>query len=163
MLDGRDADHAVPRPTSRVLAVDPNHRILLMEGKTPWAPGVWFTPGGAVEAGESEEDAARRELWEETGLRVETLGPCVWRREHVWQGERWWRSCECFFWVRVPEFSPRFHQVSAEERASLGEMRWWTLDELRAGQHTFAPRRLAVLLPPLLGGEFPDSPLDVGL
>ena len=163
MLDGRDADHAVPRPTSRVLAIDPNHRILLMEGKTPWAPGVWFTPGGAVEVEESHEQAARRELWEETGLRVDTVGPWVWRREHVWQGERWWRSCERFFLARVPEFTPRFHQVSAEERASLGAMRWWTLDELRAGRHTFAPRRLAVLLPPLLGGELPESPLDVGL
>lgn len=163
MLDGRDADHAVPRPTSRVLAIDPNQRILLMEGKTPWAAGVWFTPGGGVEPGESHEDAARRELWEETGLRVAAVGAAVWVREHVWKGDRWWRSCERFFWVRVPEFTPRFHRVSAQERASVGAMRWWTLDDLRAGRETFAPRRLAVLLPPLLRGEFPPSPLDVGL
>ena len=136
-----------------------------MEGKTPWAPGVWFTPGGGVEPGESHEAAAIRELWEETGLRLPTLGPRVWSREHVWQTPSgpWWRSMECFFWAPVPTFEPRFNQVSAEERASLGAMRWWSQQELEAGTHTFAPRRLAHLLRPLLRGEFPAAPIDVGL
>ena len=33
--------------------------------------GRWCLPGGAVEAGESVAEACEREVWEETGLRVQ--------------------------------------------------------------------------------------------
>lgn len=35
-----------------------------------WAPGWWEVSGGAVQAGESSEDAVAREVFEETGLDV---------------------------------------------------------------------------------------------
>lgn len=165
MLEGSDSEHPVRRPTARLLVVDPADRILLMEGTTAWAPGVWFTPGGGVEPGETLEAAAIRELWEETSWVTDGVGPVVWLRSHVWEDADgcWYRSLEHFFWLRVPAFEARFTRVGAQEAASLGRMRWWSPAELASGSHTFAPRRLAALLGPLLRDEFPDVPFDVGL
>ena len=44
--------------------------VLIRRDKEP-AKGAWTFPGGAVELGESLEDAVRREVLEETGLQVE--------------------------------------------------------------------------------------------
>jgi 8-oxo-dGTP diphosphatase len=48
---------------------DDDLQVLLIQRKTPPFEGRWAIPGGFVEAGESLEAAARRELQEETGVR----------------------------------------------------------------------------------------------
>ena len=64
--------------------LDRRDRVLLHRFVVPGDPGVWITPGGALEGGESLEDALRRELAEELQLADVDLGPWVWTRRHVW-------------------------------------------------------------------------------
>lgn len=47
--------------------------LLVRRGKEP-ARGQWTLPGGAVEVGETLQEALLRELAEETGLAVEVVG-----------------------------------------------------------------------------------------
>jgi ADP-ribose pyrophosphatase YjhB (NUDIX family) len=55
---------------SSVLVVDADRRILLIERADT---GDWGLPGGLADPGESLEDTARREVFEETGVEVGEL------------------------------------------------------------------------------------------
>ncbi|WP_146589996.1 NUDIX hydrolase [Puniceibacterium confluentis] len=46
------------------------HEVLLVRRRNPPDAGLWGYPGGRVEPGESSEQAALRELREETGVRA---------------------------------------------------------------------------------------------
>jgi mutator protein MutT len=54
---------------------------LIQRAKEP-AKGLWTFPGGAIELGESLEEAARREALEETGLEVQ-IGKVATVIDHV--------------------------------------------------------------------------------
>jgi ADP-ribose pyrophosphatase YjhB (NUDIX family) len=56
---------------SIVIVLDEKGRLLLQQRKQP--SGFWGIPGGLMELGESVEDTAKRELFEETNLRAENL------------------------------------------------------------------------------------------
>jgi len=56
-----------------VVLFRPGEVLLIRRGRPP-AQGEWSFPGGAQRLGETAEAAARRELWEETGLHA---GPLV--------------------------------------------------------------------------------------
>jgi mutator protein MutT len=61
--------------------------VLVRRGRAP-AYGEWSLPGGAVELGESLEEAIVREVEEETGLKVEVVELVAVLDRIFWDGAR---------------------------------------------------------------------------
>jgi 8-oxo-dGTP pyrophosphatase MutT (NUDIX family) len=149
------------RRAVRALVLDPDDRALLVR----FAFGAWAPPGGGVDPGESDEDAIRRELREESGLRDAEVGPCVWTREHWFpQMEGFGGQTERIYLVRTSAFEPA-PEWTAQHLAAEGvvDQRWWTPEELAATRARFAPRRLPELVRELLRRGPPEGPVDVGV
>lgn len=56
------------------MVLDEAGRLLLVRRRHEPGSGRWSLPGGRVQAGEDDHQAVRREVAEETGLRVEITG-----------------------------------------------------------------------------------------
>ncbi|MEX0884950.1 MAG: NUDIX domain-containing protein [Phycisphaeraceae bacterium] len=154
----------IVRDAARVILLDPRDRILLFHCRDPADDRCfWVMPGGGLEAGESFHDAAQRELYEETGLTGLTLSPSLWHRTHAFSYRRQqYVQRERFFLARTLDVEIRSMVDDQEMNDQLGH-RWWSDQALAHSAETFAPRRLPQLLPPLLAGELPATPIDVGV
>ena len=78
MAHSAGIDHSIypshPRVAVGAIVFRENRVLLVRRGKAP-AGGVWAIPGGSVELGETLQEAAEREILEETGLTIRAREP----------------------------------------------------------------------------------------
>jgi len=138
------------RPAARILVIDPNDRALLFRFRFPVKHEThefWATPGGAVDAGESFQAAAQRELLEETGLTLPVSGEIHQRlATFVMHDGEQVEADERYFVVRTmaAEFDP--DGWSDLERRIMVESRWWGISDLLATADTVFPENLSEIL-----------------
>ncbi|NBV94170.1 MAG: NUDIX domain-containing protein [Methylocystaceae bacterium] len=144
------------REAARGLIVSPEGRVLLIRyagGLSPHFIALghqhfWSTPGGALKENENYAAALSREIFEETGLRINAdVGPVVATREFPMElGDDWRQAIERYYLIHTPEFTPTPIEQTQEEKAHMLETRWWSIDELAQSQELIFPEGLEELL-----------------
>jgi len=142
-----------------VIVFDPGGRVLLLRATLKTSRDFWVVPGGGLEPGETWEQAAHREILEETGLTI-SLGPIVWIRNHVFsEAGKDYNLHERFFVGRSD--SDRVAPRNTDSYV-IGH-RWWSVEEILASDVIFAPRRFKELIVPIVRGIYPDPPIESGV
>lgn len=147
----------------KLLLLDADDRLLLIHSKDPATQEeCWYPVGGGVERGESLQQAATREAFEETGLTALPRGRQVWRRDHTYEFDgRVFRVHEEWLMHRVEHYKPAATQLSDMESRSIVGFRWWRWRDLAESAETIFPPRLGELLRDLLTDGVPLEPIDI--
>ena len=158
----------VERQVVRVVVRDREGRVLLFHTREAPEPELgqwWEMPGGGIDPGESVEDAARREVFEEAGIDLTgvRIGAPTWRRTGVFRHRGVRRlSREVVVEARLEVSEPAIVEegrADYEVEDYFGH-RWWPLSELVDSDDRFYPRSLPVLIGDFLAGAEIDEPIE---
>ena len=152
------------RRAVRALVLSYDNEALMLRFVNPFGgKDVWLTPGGGIDPGEDDLTALRREVWEETGLRLPDEPPLIWHRVHTYplRGEQV-RQSEDIYFVRVARFTPTSaNNPTPGEVDIFREFRWWSLDGIRASRELFVPRGFVTLLKDVIDEGPPTQPVTL--
>ncbi|MCL5047691.1 MAG: NUDIX domain-containing protein [Firmicutes bacterium] len=160
-IRARDAggSEAIPEPSdttkwrnvARVVLVDPSAAVLLLSAVDPEDTDrkeFWYTPGGGAKRGEDIKEAARREVFEETGYRMPHIehDPLLERKTAFRFAGKDFYQFEKYFFVRTERFEVNPQELTALEKRSMTGARWWRIDELLSSNATVYPMDLSKLV-----------------
>ena len=137
-----------PRHAVRVAILDPDRSIFLLRYDNEEVGVHWAMPGGGIEEGETELEAAQREILEETGWTDVEIGAHIWSWEHDFtHGGKAIHQFETILLGSGPRREPE-GDLAAQVNEFILEWRWWSPDELRRCPDALWPPDLSALLDP---------------
>jgi 8-oxo-dGTP diphosphatase len=126
---------------------DESGAILLVRFVVPREGGefvFWALPGGEIEGGETEAEAAAREVREELGLELTVAGPVYCDSNQFWHQGEMQDNVDFLFRAECGREEPRLIGFTADEREIMKEVRWWSASEVEASEERIFPVNLGV-------------------
>ena len=108
-----------------VVILDADKVLLIKRGKPPRA-GTWSLPGGAQESGETLKEAALREIYEETNLKVEIIGLI-----DIVDSIRRDKKGDAEYHYTLIDFAARVTGGALRAGDDAIDTRWFTLQEIK--------------------------------
>lgn len=164
----------VIRKAVRVLLLNDKNELLLMlvedfDISTPEGTRnkrFWCTIGGGIEADESIEQAALREIYEEAGIARENvdLGPVVWFGdvELVLKGKLT-RLEESFIVAKTKQKNVFLQAPTEDEKDVVKKLRWFSLEDIQKSTEVIFPIVLLDHLTDVISEKYPERPININL
>jgi len=109
----------------------------------------WIVPGGGVRSGEELVEGARREVFEEVGIRLDSPMRHVLTRNAVFHmSGRMIRQQEYYYLVSISHLQSGEIRLNDrdEELARIDQFKWWSLEEIDTSTDVFIPGGIANML-----------------
>ncbi|RFU33250.1 hypothetical protein B7463_g3060, partial [Scytalidium lignicola] len=108
-------------PSIIVAVISSDGKRTLLGHNSRWRPHWYSTLAGFCEPDESAEEATRREVWEETGVRIGRV---------VVQSTQPWPYPSSLMIGTIAQALPEHEEISLDNDAELADARWFDLQEV---------------------------------
>jgi len=155
------------RSSIKILLLNDKNQILLMcadDPKTTSADGkylgkFWFTVGGQIEKNESEQEAAYREIYEETGIEKNQV---ELEFDMILNGVLT-RLKQRFIVAKTKKNEVGLKNPTSWEKKVVKDLKWFSLKDLKNSNEIIYPVLLSEYLPDIIFKNYPKEPIEIDL
>jgi len=152
--------------SNEILMIHVNNSNISSENNSESKASFWHMVGGQIEDGENIEEAAYRELFEETGLTKKevSVGKIVWFGSvDLFIDDELVQVNQQFILARSSCNEITMNNLTEDEKQTVSHLKWFSLDEIKNTIDIVYPANLYSYLSEIMSGNIPAQPIQIDL